>query len=184
MQILLLILFLIQNPSSKQEKSYFYHNKMADKYYHNGDFPNMIYHLQQKVKLDPHDVNTYSDLAYYYWSLSVDDKTRRQEFLSKAKFYLNEGLSKNKESAYMWDEIANFIIVSSKNYKEAIPYLIESLKRPDTPMSSYHALSIAYIKQDKIKEAIDVLEKCVIKFPEDMKAKSKLAELKKSLISG
>lgn len=174
---------LFQNPINSIEKSYSYHSKMADKYYHDGDFPNMIYHLQQKVKLDPKDVNSYSDLAYYYWSMSVDDKLRRKEFMDKAFYYLKTGLENNKDSAYMYDEFGNFYITSSKNYKLAISYLEQSISKSDSPLSSFHSLFVCYLKTEQYTKAKEVMIKCLKKFPDDLKGKANLEKINKLLSS-
>ena len=182
-KILLSLLISMQINNSNTDDKINFHSKMADKYYHIGDFPNMIYHLQQKIKLDPHDVNSYSDLAYYYWSMSIDDKERKDEFKNKALNYLKIGLEKNKDSAYMYDELANFHL-RYRDYKTAKPFLLESIKKNDSPMTSYHMLVLVYLKENEIKKAIETLEICVKKFPSDAKAKSKLHELKSSLNGG
>lgn len=160
-----------------------FHTKMADKYYHFGEFPNMIYHLQQKIKLDPHDVNSYSDISYYYWSMSINEENRREEFENKALNILKLGLEKNKNSAYMYDEIANFYF-RYKKYELAMPYLLDAIKFKDCPMTAYHMLSLAYLKKQETKKAIEVLSECVKKFPNDAKAKSKIKELQSVLNGG
>jgi tetratricopeptide (TPR) repeat protein len=182
--ILCLVFSLNQVDQKKIDASYNYHTKMADKFYHDGDYPNMLYHIKQKVKLDKHDVNSYSDLAYYYWSMSVDDKTRRSEFQEKAMNYLLEGLKHNKESAYMWDEIGSFFVYNFKDLIGAITFYEEAVKRKDCKMTSYHMLSAGYYKKGEYKKAINTLEECVKKFPQDKKAQSKLQELKNKLNNG
>ena len=104
--ILFLLLFNFQSIDNK----YNYHTEKADIYYHRGDYPNMIFHLKEKIKLDKHDIGTYADIAYYYWSMSVDDTKRRKEFQLKALNILLEGLKNNKDSADMLDEVGNFFL--------------------------------------------------------------------------
>lgn len=184
MKSIILCLLLCNFQSTDIDKKINFHNEKADMYYHIGNFPNMLYHLKEKIKLDPKDTNTYADIAYYYWSMSIDDKDRRKEFLEKAEKYLFMGLENNKNTSYMWDEIGNFYYRAFKDYDKSVYYLKKSIEFSDSNLSSYHSLSLAYLKLHKTEDAIKTLEKCVKKFPNDEKGKSKLRELKNSLKGG
>lgn len=180
MNILLLFLVLFQNTNQNLDKKITFHNHKADYYYHRGDYPNMLYHLIEKVKLDKHDMNSYSDIAYYYWSLSVDDKIRKEEFENKAIKYLNEGLGNNKDYAYFYDELGQFYI-RKKDFKTAKKFFEQAIKRKDVPLTSFHMLSNLLLKEDNVSGAKSILKECILKFPNDNKAKSKLRELENTI---
>jgi tetratricopeptide (TPR) repeat protein len=160
-----------------------YHTKMADFYYHKGNYPEMLFHLSRKIHYDKKDVNTWSDLAYYYWSMSVDDKVRKEEFKNKAFKYLFEGLEFNKESAYLWDEIGRFYILSN-DWNSALKYFETAVTKKDCQDITYHFLSQCYLKLGETNKAISALEQCIKKFPNDVKAKSNLKKLQKDLTGG
>lgn len=161
-----------------EDKAYQYHHAKSDYYFHKGNYPEMLYHLQQKVKYNPKDVNTWSDLGYYYWSLGVDDKKRGLEFKDKAFRLLMQGLRANEESFFMWDEVGRFFIYSHKDYISALPFLAEAIKRPDCTSPTYHSLAEAYVAKNDFKSAIETLGKCLNKFPDDALAKRKLNDLR------
>lgn len=177
----LLVFFLLSLPSiyQTQNDKLIYHTEKADQYYHKGDFPNMLYHLIEKIKIDKYDVNTYCDISYYYWSMSIDDKLKSIEYRKKALNYLKLGLKYNKNSAYMWDELGNYYIRVEKDNKSAKYYLNEAINKNDAPLSSFHSLALIYIKEKQIDEAIHILDRCLKKYPNDAKAKAKILELKK-----
>jgi len=160
--------------------SYEYHSKKADYFFHHGNYPEMLYHLSEKVKLEPKDVETWSDLAYYYWSMSVDNKKRRDEFKTKALSYLERGLDKNPESSFMWDELGRFYLYNDKKYEKAIGYFEQALLRKDCNNITYHLLALCYEKVYRNNDAIKILKECMSKFPNDMRAKSKLESLNNS----
>jgi tetratricopeptide (TPR) repeat protein len=172
--ILAPFLLILNYQTVKLDKAYNYHNLKADYYFHKGNYSEMLYHLKEKVKIDPTDMPTWSDIGYYYWSLSVDDKKRSQEFKDKALSNLMQGLNFNKTSYYMWDEIARFHVNKSKDFKAAIPFLVESTKRKDCTQASYHLLAMCYESNNDFENCKDVLKKCLEKFPDDRKALSKL----------
>jgi len=159
-----------------------YHTKMADFYYHKGNYPEMLYHLTRKIHYDKNDVSTWSDLSYYYWSMSVDDKIRREEFKSKAIKYLLEGLEFNKNTAYLWDEIGRYYI-NTKEFDTATKYFLEAIKRKDCQDVTYHFLALCFYKNNDLNKAIDTMESCVKRFPRDEKAKANLKKYK-NLLSG
>jgi tetratricopeptide (TPR) repeat protein len=156
------------------DKSLTYHNKMADIYFHKGNYPEMIYHLNEKAKLDPKNVENWSDLSYYYWSMSVNEPKRKDEFWNKSLNSLKKGLEYNKESFYFWDEIGKFYISSKKDYSTAINYLNEAINKKDVDNISFHILAKCYLETNDVSKAINILLKCLEKFPNDAKAKADL----------
>jgi hypothetical protein len=69
--------FFLLNLDVKADKAWFYHHKRSDYYFHKGNYPEMLYHAKEMVKWDPKDVETWSSLGYYYWSMSVDNKDKK-----------------------------------------------------------------------------------------------------------
>lgn len=171
-------LFLIFNFHQVNEKAYNYHNKKADFYFHKGNYPEMLYHLSEKVKYDPKDVVAWCDLGYYYWSLSVNDKKRSDEFRNKAFKCLELGLNNNQESAIIYDEIGSYFLNKNKDYSQAIPYYKQATEKPDCGKITFHLLALCYEKTNNVNKAISTLQVCIKKFPNDEKAKSKLNTLK------
>lgn len=166
------------------QKAITYHTIQADHFYHHGNYPEMLYHLSEKIKYDSKDVNTWSDLGYYYWSMSVDDKKRKLEFEQKALKYLLNGLNLNKESSYMWDEVGRFYILCHKDFSKALPYFQEAVKKKDCQPVSFHILSQCYLKLNNVENSIETLEKCLSKFPNDAKARLDLNKLRGDLSGG
>ena len=164
----------------EQSKAYKYHDLKADVYFHKGNYPEMIYHLLQKVKIDPKDVQSWSDIGYYYWSLSVDNKDRKTEFQDKAINSLKKGLELNKNSYYMWDEIGKFHLYRDKQFNLAKEYFQKAVEFKDCPMVTYHFFALCYELENNYGKAIKILEDCLKKFPNDEKAKSKIKSLKES----
>lgn len=177
--IVMLILYVPHSIVYDVNNSYNYHTKLAERNFHNGNYPEMLYHLKEMVKIDPKDVNTYSDIAYYYFSLSINDKERREEFQKKSINYLLEGLKNNKNDSNMWEQVGNFFVYNFKDVISARPFYEKAITFKNCRMTSYHFLAAGYYKQKNYDKAIEILEECVKKFPDDKKAISKIIELKK-----
>ena len=173
-----LLLILNFQQSNFNDKSYSYHNKLADYYYHKGNYPEMMYHLLEKVKIDPKDVATWSDIGYYYWSMAVNNKLRENEFKNKALIYLNRGLKSNSETYFLWDDIGRFHLLKSKDYNSAIPFFEEATNKKDCKNITYHLLATCYEKNNRVNDAIKTLNECLKRFPNDAKAKSELDSFK------
>lgn len=170
---------ILLNPQVKDfDKSWKYHHLKADYYFHKGNYPEMLYHMQQKIKFNPKDLETYSDLGYYYWSMAVDDKTRSEEFKTKALNFLKLGVKNNPESSYMVDELGRYFIYKSKDFTSAIPYFEEAIGKSNCDNITFHLLALCYEKNNRVNDAIKTLSECLKRFPDDAKAKSKLNSFK------
>jgi len=173
--ILLFMSLLFVTPvSDVYEKSWKFHHMKADQYFHEGNYPEMLYHLQQKVKYNHKDLESWSDLGYYYWSLSLDNKSKSEEFKNKAINYLKLGLEKNPDSTFLLDEIGRFYIYKSKDFNSAIPYFEKAIKNLDCNNITFHLLSLCYEKTNRVNESIRVLYECLKRYPNDAKAKNKM----------
>ncbi len=176
---LLLTSVLLLNFQTKDlDKAWKFHHLKADYYFHEGNYPEMLYHVQQKVKYNPKDLEAYSDLGYYYWSMAVDNKARSEEFKAKALNYLKLGVKNNPESSYMVDELGRFFIYKSKDFNSAIPYFEEAIKKENCDNITFHLLALCYEKTNRVNDAIKTLLECTKRFPNDVKAKSKLESFK------
>lgn len=179
MYITSLLLFLsLASFQPQHNKSIIYHQKQADFYYHEGNYPEMLYHCLEIVKLDPKDVETWSSIGYYYWSLGVDNKKRRDEFNTKALKYLTNGIKANKESYYLYDEVAKFYFNKSKDYVSAIEYYELAITKNDCTNIPYHMLSKCYMAINQLDNAKNILKKCIERFPNDDKARVDLNQMK------
>ena len=176
--LLITNLLLINFSNVDSDKAWKYHHLKADYYFHKGNYPEMLYHLQQKVKHNPKDLESYSDLGYYYWSMAVDNKNKSEEFKAKALNYLKLGVKNNPESSYMVDELGRYFIYKSKDFLSAIPYFEEAIKKPNCDNIAFHLLALCYEKNNRINDAIKTLNECLTRFPDDAKAKSKLDSFK------
>jgi len=161
-----------------QKSSIIYHNKMADIYFHKGNYPEMIYHLTEKLKYDKQDLQTWADISYYYWSMSVNEKAKKEYFVKKALSVLLDGLTYNKDSYYIYDEIGKFYLNSAKDYNSAIPYFEQSITKKDTTNIPFHILAKCYEINKNPSKALSIIELCLNKFPNDAKAKAELEKLK------
>ena len=173
-----MFLVLSLNCSIKdQNSSIIYHNKMADIYFHKGNYPEMIYHLTEKLKYDKQDLQTWADISYYYWSMSVNEKAKKEYFAKKALSVLLDGLTHNKDSYYIYDEIGKFYLNSAKDYNSAIPYFEQAITKKDTTNIPFHILAKCYEINNKPAKALSIIESCLKKFPNDAKAKAELNKL-------
>ena len=176
--LLITTLLLFNFQSVDADKAWKHHHLKADYYFHKGNYPEMLYHVQQKIKYNPKDLEAYSDLAYYYWSMSVDQKSRSEEFRSKALNYLKLGVKNNPESSFMVDELGRYSIYKSKDYSSAIPYFEEAIKKQNCDNITFHLLALCYEKNNRVNDAIAVLQECLKRFPNDAKAKSEIDSFK------
>ncbi len=160
-----------------QKSSIIYHNKMADIYFHKGNYPEMLYHLKEQAKYDKGDIQTWADISYYYWSMSVNDKDKKEYYAKKSLSILLEGLSFNKDSYYLYDEIGKFYLNSAKDYNSAIPYFEKALSKKDCTNIPYHILARCYEAANEPLKAVSTIEACLKKFPNDAKAKAELNKL-------
>jgi tetratricopeptide (TPR) repeat protein len=176
--VFLVSMLLLNTQVNSSDTSWKFHHVKADYYFHKGNYPEMLYHLSEKVKYNPKDLVSWSDLGYYYWSMSVDDKKRSEEFKTKAFKYLEEGLKKNQETAFMFDEIGRFYIYKNNDYSKAISYFEQAVVKPDCDQITFHLLALCYEKTNNINGAIKTLQLCLNKYPNDAKAKSKLNSFK------
>ncbi|MCF8494443.1 MAG: hypothetical protein K9G65_03520 [Rickettsiaceae bacterium] len=162
--------FFMLNLDVKADKAWFYHHKRSDYYFHKGNYPEMLYHAKEMVKIDPNDVETWSSIGYYYWSMGIDNKNRAQEFNTKALKYYTDGIKVNTDTYYLYDEVGKFYF-NSKDYSSAIEYFEIAITKKDCKNIPYHILAICYeAKNDPVK-ALSTIKKCLDKFPNDAKAK-------------
>ena len=128
------------------------------------------------VKIDPKDVETWSSIGYYYWSMGIDDKKRADEFNTKALRYYTDGIKFNTDTYYLYDEVGKFYL-NFKDYSSAIEYFEIAITKKDCKNIPYHILAICYeAKNDPVK-ALSTIKKCLDKFPNDAKAKVELNKL-------
>jgi Tfp pilus assembly protein PilF len=168
--------FFMLNLDVKADKAWFYHHKRSDYYFHQGNYPEMLYHAKEMVKIDPKDVETWSSIGYYYWSMGIDNKNRAQEFNTKALKYYTDGIKANTDTYYLYDEVGKFYF-NSKDYSSAIEYFEIAITKKDCKNIPYHILAICYeAKNDPVK-ALSTIKKCLDKFPNDAKAKVELNKL-------
>jgi tetratricopeptide (TPR) repeat protein len=137
----------------------------------------MIYHLTEKLKYDKQDLQTWADISYYYWSMSVNEKAKKEYFAKKALSVLLDGLTHNKDSYYIYDEIGKFYLNSAKDYNSAIPYFEQAITKKDTTNIPFHILAKCYEINNKPAKALSIIEFCLKKFPNDAKAKAELNKL-------
>lgn len=173
----LILLNFINFSPDKVNNSLKYHHKQSDIYYHQGNYPEMIYHCLEIVKLDPKDVETWSSIGYYYWSMGVDNKSRKDEFNLKALKYLTEGIKANAESYYLYDEVGKFYLNKSKDFISAIEYFELAITKKDCTNIPFHILSKCYLSINNSEKAKNTLVKCIDKFPNDEKARVDLIKL-------
>jgi tetratricopeptide (TPR) repeat protein len=168
--------FFMLNLDVKADKAWFYHHKRSDYYFHQGNYPEMLYHAKEMVKIDSKDVETWSSIGYYYWSMGIDNKNRAQEFNAKALKYYTDGIKANTDTYYLYDEVGKFYF-NSKDYSSAIEYFEIAITKKDCKNIPYHILAICYeAKNDPVK-ALSTIKKCLDKFPNDAKAKVELNKL-------
>ncbi len=164
------------NLDIKAEKAWYFHHKMSDYYFHKGNYPEMLYHAKEMVKIDPKDVETWSSIGYYYWSMGIDNKNRAQEFNAKALKYYTDGIKANTDTYYLYDEVGKFYF-NLKDYSSAIEYFEIAITKKDCKNIPYHILAICYeAKNDPVK-ALSTIKKCLDKFPNDAKAKAESNKL-------
>ena len=168
--------FFMLNLDIKAEKAWYYHHKMSDYYFHKGNYPEMLYHAKEMVKIDPKDVETWSSIGYYYWSMGIDDKKRADEFNTKALKYYTDGIKFNTDTYYLYDEVGKFYL-NFKDYKSAIEYFEIAISKKDCKNIPYHILARCYEATNEPVKAVAVIHKCLEKFPNDAKAKVELNKL-------
>jgi len=168
--------FFMLNLDVKADKAWFYHHKRSDYYFHQGNYPEMLYHAKEMVKIDSKDVETWSSIGYYYWSMGIDNKNRAQEFNAKALKYYTDGIKANTDTYYLYDEVGKFYF-NLKDYSSAIEYFEIAITKKDCKNIPYHILAICYeAKNDPVK-ALSTIKKCLDKFPNDAKAKAESNKL-------
>ena len=168
--------FFMLNLDIKAEKAWYYHHKMSDYYFHKGNYPEMLYHAKEMVKIDPKDVETWSSIGYYYWSMGIDNKKRAEEFNTKALKYYTDGIKFNTDTYYLYDEVGKFYL-NFKDYKSAIEYFEIAISKKDCKNIPYHILARCYEATNEPVKAVAVIHKCLEKFPNDAKAKVELNKL-------
>src|SRR5689334_15343732 len=71
----------------------------SDEAFHAGDYPTALKYHEQIQKLDPHDVESYSDAAWLMWSMAdKDHPTMPQQALAM----IERGLKANSKDWNMW----------------------------------------------------------------------------------
>ena len=168
--------FFMLNLDVKADKAWFYHHKRSDYYFHQGNYPEMLYHAKEMVKIDPKDVETWSSIGYYYWSMGIDNKNRAQEFNAKALKYYTDGIKANTDTYYLYDEVGKFYF-NSKDYSSAIEYFEIAITKKDCKNIPYHILAICYEAKNDSDKALSTIKKCLDRFPNDVKAKVELNKL-------
>ena len=138
---------------------------LADEFYHDGEWNHSINMFRVVENGDPHNVETYCNVAFLLWSSDRNDQAIEQ---------LKLGLTNNNDSYYMYDELGSHYWLRLKNPTAALPYYEKAVKYT-APWSTYHNLAFVYQKLNRWQEAVDTW-KLATKFGDDKVAPIKLKQ--------
>jgi tetratricopeptide (TPR) repeat protein len=116
----------------------------ADEHFHHGEY-NHIYNLNRiVVQGDPHNVEAYSNSAYYMWS-----SDRGEEAIA----FLKQGIKANPNTYYMYDELGTYYWLHLKDAVSAIPYYEQAIKFK-CPFFTLNLLAYCYEKTGAWDKAV------------------------------
>lgn len=143
---------------------------MSDRYWHVGDYENVIRMHRASVTLDPHFVEAYSVAG---WILDSMDRTE------EAIALLKEGWKHNQHTYQLAFDLS-YIYSRHKNYKEAVKWLERAVQRPG-PFWVRHALAHAYEKLGRWKDALKVWEQRLKEEPNNPVVRRNYERVRKKL---
>ncbi len=137
----------------------------GDHFYHDGEWNHCINLYRVVENGDPHNVETYCNVAFLLWS---------SERNSQAIDQLKLGLANNPDNYYMYDELGSHYWLRLKNPATALPYYQKAVSFK-APWSTYHNLAFVYQKLNRWQEAVDTWKQST-KFGDDRVAPLKLKQ--------
>lgn len=158
---------------SKQDRLAYLHKEIERRWHHPenqevGDFPALVEMMKEIVKLDPKDVDCWGNIWYLLWSMGFKDD---------ALVELKKGLSFNKDTYYIYDELGQYYSVACKDFKSAAIWFEEAIKFKDCKQTTFDSLGRCHEKIGNLDRAQRVWEAAVKRWPNDEYAKGKLRRL-------
>lgn len=145
----------------------------ADRYYHNGEYWNVISMLQLLLGIEPADNQANADLVFYLRSVGRYDLALTQAIRFKQENPADKLAAETEAEIYhverLWDRI---------------PRLLEPHLETTRSRRVFVLLMRSYEEMGLIKEAIRVVEARLESFPDDGAAKSNLNRLNEKLKGG
>jgi tetratricopeptide (TPR) repeat protein len=137
----------------------------GDEFFHIGEWNHCINLYRVVENGDPHNVETYCNVAFLLWS-----SDRNAQAIDQLKL----GLSNNPDTFYMYDELGSHYWLRLKDPVTALPYYEKAVKF-QAPWSTYHNLAFVYQKLNRWQEAVDTWKQST-KFGDDRVAPIKLKQ--------
>jgi tetratricopeptide (TPR) repeat protein len=128
----------------------------VDEHFEKGEYNHAVNLCRIDVQGRPYNAEAYSNAAYLLWSMAREDE---------AVALLQAGLSRNRNSYYMFDELGTYYAVHRKQFSDAIPYY-EKAVAFKCPFSTWHALANCYEKTDQWEKALHAWQEAA-KYPDD-----------------
>lgn len=165
----------VPSTKNKQERLDYLHKEIERRWHEpenkeTGDYPVLVEMLREIVRMDPKDVDSWSNLWYLLWSMG---------FKNDALEELKRGLSFNRDSYYMYDEIGEYYVVACKDFNAAAHWFEQAIKYKDCKQSTFDSLGTCYEKIGNLDRARRVWEAAVKRWPNDEYAKRKLLQLRR-----
>lgn len=145
----------------------------ADRFYHNGEYWNVISMLQLLLGIDPTDSQANADLVYYLRSVERFDLALTQAIRFRSENPSDENAAATEAEIYHVQRIW-----------ERIPAVLEPHLETTRSRPIFVLLMRSYEEMGLINEAIRVVETRLTRFPDDGAAKSNLNRLKEKLKGG
>lgn len=176
--IWLLLLSLLQNQETREpflrarEQFVDYLWERSDDCWHEGEYDYCIKINRLIVILDPSFVEAYLTSAWL-----ADSMGREKE----AEGWLKEAV----EKAPGWESYSDIglFYLNRKDYKKAEEFYSKAVKEEDAPPYVWRMFAHSLRHQGKMKEAIEILEEELKKYPDDLIAKQLLERFKSEVKS-
>jgi tetratricopeptide (TPR) repeat protein len=152
----------------------------ADTHFHQGEYNHMINLGRIVVQGDPHNMEAFATSAYYLWSMGVDSTPEAKKLRNdEAVALLNDGITANPNTYYMYSEMGTYWWIQRKDPKTAIPYFEKAVKF-DCPFGTWNSLANCYEKLEQWAKAVTAWEKATL-YPNNPVARVRLKRVRERL---
>ena len=145
-----------------------------DPHFHKGETMHILNLNTMIMAGRPHRVEAFANQGYLLWGLGRE---------SEAVTVFEEGMRKNPNSWFLFDDVAQYWLVHRKDYNKAIRYYEKAVTMPGATMFTSHGLARAYEKAGRVDQAVKLWTR-LAENPNDPAAKANLNRLRNKVGPG
>lgn len=144
----------------------------ADAAFHKGDYETAIVHYRELVKIEPDNIDAYSNSAWLTWSLGRGDEAAK---------LMRNATQRNPRLSAAWYAAGEHFDLQKREPKTAYAFYERALSlkpKGHARWQTLHRLAFAAEKTGNVTRAIQVWTRTLAEYPTDAIARRKLTQLR------